>query len=96
MTAETTSNAVDELLGETTAYQDAVAAKRREEEEAKAPAKGVFLPLSLFDDRLTCIRPYRGGEGEEAVDAGGGSETEGGAAQGACSLASSAYTSRPH
>ncbi|PRQ77260.1 hypothetical protein AAT19DRAFT_12678 [Rhodotorula toruloides] len=36
---ETTSNAVDELLGETTAYQDAVAAKRREEEEAKAPAK---------------------------------------------------------
>lgn len=48
MLAETTSTAVDELLGETTAYQEAVAAKRREQEEAKAPAKGAPVPLDLL------------------------------------------------
>ncbi|BGP21167.1 hypothetical protein Rt10032_c19g6153 [Rhodotorula toruloides] len=36
---ETTSSAVDELLGETTGYQDAVAARRRAEAAAKAPVK---------------------------------------------------------
>lgn len=88
MTAGTTSGAVDELLGATTAYQDAVAAKRREEREAKAPAKGVLLPLSFLDVLLTYVRLYSGRTGEEAADAGGGSETEGGAAESASSLGS--------
>jgi len=54
--AETSSSAIDTLLEATQAHQDAVQAKRKAEEEAKAPPKGTFyleypiipgLPLTL-------------------------------------------------